>query len=280
MTSYQYSNAGIDPRTDIVFQKLFGDQANERVLVAFLNDVLRYPASIERTVVNNSFVLSDYEQQKSLILDIQATDANGRVHRVELQRTADPSLQQRMLHDWARVYGAECKRGEGYRSLSPVVSIWLCDEPPFPFSKRAHLRFSIREVEDHFLLHGDFDFHVLQLSRWSSGQLPAGEARWFRFFNEASRWSLVPQELASDELEQAMNVLRLFRKDDRLRLMYEAELRAERVAADRRRAEREISELRDGLAKAVAEKDRERRRREALEARLRAAGIDFDNDDS
>ena len=85
-----------------------------------------------------------------------------------MQRKRHRGLDQRMLYGWARLYSEQHTTGAEYATLSPVVSVWVCEEDAFPDSGKAHLRFRLLEVEDRFSLHDDIRFEVVQLSRVKS----------------------------------------------------------------------------------------------------------------
>ncbi len=271
---------GIDPRVDVVFQKLFGDPQHERVLVQFLNDVLTPASPILRAEVRNPFHPSKFMEQKSLILDIEARDETGRTFQVEMQRRSDRGLDQRMLYGWARLYTEQLERGAAYTTLRSVVSVWVCEEDLFPSARQAHLRFGLVELEERFLLTADIRFEVLQLSRWKRDRsdLTGEPARpWFWFLNEAEQWREVPPSINNEALEEAMEILNEFRTDVALNELYRGRLEAERVERGRQ------EELADALAALVAkdaalereraEKERERAEKDAAlqgEARERA----------
>ena len=268
---------GIDPRVDVVFQKLFGDPAHERVLVQFLNDVLSPVAPIVRAEVRNPFHPSQFAEQKSLILDIEAKDESGRTFQVEMQRRADRGLEQRMLYSWARLYAEQLERGAPYTALRPLVSVWVCEEDIFPAATKAQLRFTLTEADERFQLHPDVRIEVLQLSRWirqPATLTGAPSRRWFWFLNEAEQWREVPASINNEALEEAMQILNEFRTDVALNELYRGRLEAERVERGRQeeladalaalqgeRAEKDAALTRERMER--AERERERAEKEA-----------------
>jgi predicted transposase/invertase (TIGR01784 family) len=237
---------GIDPCVDVVFARLFGEEAHESIRLAFLNAVLAPAAPIRSARILSPIQPATFEDGKSVIVDIQAQDETGRTFQVEMQRRIDRDLAGRMLYDWSRLYADQLRRGEPYSSLRPVVSIWLCERDPFPQSKKAHLRFRLLEEGERFALHPDQQVDVLQLGRWRQSRqalLGSPLGRWFWFFNEASEWREVPPSIHTAEMEEAMAILNEFRKDESLHHLYESRLRAQRVEMDR---ELELKEEREG----------------------------------
>jgi predicted transposase/invertase (TIGR01784 family) len=271
---------GIDPCVDVVFLELFG--AHERILIDFLNAVLAPAIPIASVSLRPTVHSGAFEGQKAVVLDIEATDAAGRILHVEMQRQAHAALDQRMLYLWARLYAEQLGEGVSYARLRPVVSVWICERDPFPSARKAHLTFTVREADEGFLLHGDQRLDVLQLSRWNREREAAGselaDSRlrpWFWFLNEAAEWREVPAEIKTPALEEAMSVLNEFRTDVRKNALYRGRLDAERVEATRQ------EELQAALAReeaervekeaALAREKSERAEKEAALAREKAA---------
>lgn len=262
---------GIDPRVDVVFQKLFGDPQHERVLLQFLNDVLAPPVPITRAEVRNPFHPGMFADHKSVIVDVEARDETGRTFQVEMQRLSDRGLEQRMLYGWARLYVEQLSRGASYASLLPVVSIWLCEADAFPDEPDAHLRYGVMNVRRQTPRMPDFRLEVLQLSRWTrdrSALASETSMPWFWFMNEAQSWREVPASIDNEALEEAMEILNEFRTDVALNDLYRARLEAERVEKGR---QEELEDARAELEAARALAEQERAAKEAERAAKEAA---------
>lgn len=264
---------GIDPCVDVVFLELFG--AHERILLGFLNAVLASAVPIVSVSLRPTVHSGAFEGQKAVVLDIEATDASGRILHVEMQRQAHAALDQRMLYLWARLYAEQLAEGVSYTQLRPVVSVWICEKDAFPSARKAHLSFTVREADEGFPLHGDQRVDVLQLSRWAREREVAGSALagsplrpWFWFLNEAAGWREVPAEINSPVLEEAMGVLNDFRTDVRKNALYRGRLDAERVEATR---QEELQKERAEKEAAFAEREAAFAEREAALAREKAA---------
>jgi predicted transposase/invertase (TIGR01784 family) len=261
---------GIDPCVDVVFLWLFGAEQHEHIRVDFLNAVLAPDPRIARTRVLNPVHPSAFEGQSALRLDLQVEDEDGRTFQVEMQRKRHRGLDQRMLYGWARLYGEQLTTGSENATLRPVVSVWICEEDPFPAATRAHLCFRLQEVEERFSLHDDIRFEVVQLSRvkaTGTGLDDANLGGWCRLLKEADQWREVPGVLHNPVLEEAMAVLNEFRTDTHLNQIYRGRLEYERVRAA------ELGELEDARKErdaAVAARDAERAAKEAALAELAA----------
>jgi predicted transposase/invertase (TIGR01784 family) len=79
-----------DPKNDVAFKKIFGDEKHKEVLISFLNSILDFKD--EKTIVdvtlNNTYQLSQIEELKDTILDIKAKNQNGEEFIIEMQKKA------------------------------------------------------------------------------------------------------------------------------------------------------------------------------------------------
>jgi predicted transposase/invertase (TIGR01784 family) len=78
----------VDPKNDLAFKKIFGNENKKEILISFLNSVLDF--TNEKTIVdvtlNNPNQLPDIKELKETILDIKATNKNGDKFIVEMQK--------------------------------------------------------------------------------------------------------------------------------------------------------------------------------------------------
>ena len=63
-----------DPKNDIAFKKIFGDEKHKEVLISFLNSVLDFKddKTIVDVTLDNTYQLSTIEELKDTILDVKA----------------------------------------------------------------------------------------------------------------------------------------------------------------------------------------------------------------
>ena len=45
----------VDPKTDIAFKKIFGNDAHKSILIEFLNEILELDAPIVSVTINNAY---------------------------------------------------------------------------------------------------------------------------------------------------------------------------------------------------------------------------------
>ena len=85
-----------DPKNDIAFKKIFGDENKTEVLISFLNSVLDFKGKrkIKSVTLTNPYQLPNIEELKETILDIKATNHNKETFIVEMQKKVVQTLQK------------------------------------------------------------------------------------------------------------------------------------------------------------------------------------------
>ena len=95
----------VDPRNDIAFRKIFGDEQHKGVLISFLNALLDLggtPKEIVEVSLLNPFQVPRLEGLKLTILDIRAVDRRGIHYIVEMQVFHTQAFEKRVHHSAAR----------------------------------------------------------------------------------------------------------------------------------------------------------------------------------
>lgn len=115
----------VKPSSDIFIKYLFGSEENKDLLLSFINAVLT-EIGIDKIVnveIKNPFNIKDFTFDKESILDVKATDENGRIYNVEVQSTGNETFVNRSLFYWAELYSGQLKETEVYENLKSVICI-------------------------------------------------------------------------------------------------------------------------------------------------------------
>ena len=231
----------VDPRNDYAFKVVFGSQRHERVLVHLLNAIL-VPCGLRVQSVSILNPLSEIQEldEKKLILDVKATDENGRLYNIEMQIVASPDFPGRFLYYWSNTYGSQLKQGDEYELLRPVISICFLDGILFPGRDECHLRFRLLETTSHFPFTEDLDLHVFQLPQFTktADELQSDLDLWLYVLNNGRGLDLanLPGKLRVVEVEEALEALAVLTQDRIQREIYEAREKSRRDAASWRLA--------------------------------------------
>lgn len=115
---------------DAAFFLTFADNALlTKLLRAILPD-----ASIKEIVENNyQQQIADLSDSKDIRLDILAKDSDGRLYDLEMQRSDDNNLGQRMRYYTGKidVDYVTLPKGKDYKSIPDVTIIFICEFNPF-----------------------------------------------------------------------------------------------------------------------------------------------------
>lgn len=193
----------VNPKTDIIFRKLFGSEENKKELMGFINAVLPPDERIQELVIKNPYNLASYIEGKNSILDVKAQDERGRWYDVELQITEQGFFGKRMLYYLEKVYTDQLNVGDGYKDLNKVIGIALIDFKYF-FDDRYHRCCMIRDIEtgDVYPQFDYLELHVIEMCKFDKqfGQLRTALDRWIAFMNRAYQIDArkMPPELAID----------------------------------------------------------------------------------
>ena len=213
----------LDPKLDIVFKLLFGEERNKALLISLLNAVLAPKKPIESVTVLHPEPGREGAEDKAIVLDLRVRLVDGEQVDIEMQSWARPAQRQRALYYWARLYSGQLGRGEGYDELRRCVVVMITDFAELE-GERFHSLFRVCEVHEHQELNDHLELHWVELPKRGAAVLRNEErelVRWARFLSAESDEEL--QELAMKDpvLQRAKDAL------DRLSADPEARLRAE-----------------------------------------------------
>ena len=118
---------GIDPKVDFAFKKLFGSRDHPDITIHFLNSVLGGDPLIKSVEILNPFNEKDFEDDKLSILDVKATDDQGRLLDIEMQTSLPGELANRLIYYAASQYVTQLREGARYVNLLPSIGISVLD---------------------------------------------------------------------------------------------------------------------------------------------------------
>lgn len=263
----------IDPTVDCVFKFVLGKEENKRLLIHFLNAVLKLEEASRITDVTiiNPYTEREFESAKLSVVDVKAYDEQGMHYQIEIQRALHAGLASRILYTWSAIYHSLLKKGETYIQLEPVISIWLLKESFFPQVNAYHIPFGLYNLEHRIPLTNHCAIHLLQLPKWQLSEAHIDNTdRWMYFFKEGKNVDVdhPPDILNTEEMRQAMKVLERFSENEKDYLLYEQRLDAERVELTWKAM----------IEQKTAEIEKERQEKERLLLLLKQAGIDPNQD--
>jgi predicted transposase/invertase (TIGR01784 family) len=183
----------LDPKNDVAFKKIFGNEKNQDILIHFLNDVLVFSGN--DPICEVAFLKTnqdpEFAYKKTSIVDVLCTDEKGRHYIVEMQVASTTGFEKRAMYYAAKAYCSQANIGEKYQNLKEIIFLAIADYVMFP-AKTSH-------KSDHVILDKetyeqdlkDFSFTFIELPKFTKTieELSSVEEKWFYFFKHAKETS-------------------------------------------------------------------------------------------
>src|SRR5678815_3963326 len=116
-----------DPKTDFVFQRIFGSEDHKPVLLGLLNDLLELDDA--HRIQSVSLLAPEQRPKvaelKYSIVDVKCVDVRGTTYVVEMQVLNVEAFEKRVVYNV----------GQAYPDLNDVIGITICDFELWPHSK-------------------------------------------------------------------------------------------------------------------------------------------------
>ena len=177
----------MDLKVDYSFKQLFGTEKNKAITVVFLNAILKRTdrKAIKEVAFTSQEVGGEYDGDKQSRLDILVRTQEDELINIEVQVTNQYDMVKRTLYYWARVYNLQLKKGKGYHTLLPTITIIICNFGLFDETEKFHNTFHLYEREEQFRMDDVMEIHFIEMNKfikqWYEKQLdPLDDvlARW------------------------------------------------------------------------------------------------------
>lgn len=194
----------LDPKTDVAFKKLFGDQAKSEIIISFLNNIMdkKDGSMIETVTIIDPFHLPDSAGKKQSIVDIKCVDQNGHTYIVEMQVVNERDYVERSQYYAAGAFYKQLEAKQKYGALRPVIFIGIVNYDLFPNHKKRYLSHKqIRDTKthEHDLKHMEWYFIELTKFNKELNELKTVTDKWIYLLKEVENLETVPKELKTPE---------------------------------------------------------------------------------
>jgi predicted transposase/invertase (TIGR01784 family) len=200
----------VDPKSNIAFKKIFGNETKKEILISFLNAVLmlKDDKEIQEITILDSYQAPKLSHLKETILDVRAKDKRGINFIVEMQVEKEAYFHKRALYYASKAYISQIDKGVDYPKLNQVFFIGILNfdlfESPKYLSK--HL---ILDNETYKQELKDLEFDFIELNKFNK-ELPDLETiidKWIYFFKYTEDLKVIPKELESvKEIKEAFEI--------------------------------------------------------------------------
>ncbi len=229
--NYEQDDFILDPKNDVVFQKLFGKKENEDILLSFLNAVLGKQG--KDRIVSVDFIdkkLNDEDilDEKIGILDVRVKTNEGSQINIEIQMINQYNMIKRTLFYWSKLYAGQIKKGGKYRELQKTITINILNFDYIDIQK-FHTTYHLYEDEIKKMLTDILEVHFIEMPKFIKERANEKDAlhRWLMFLMKPNKAVLEVIEMADPAIRKAHSVLEILSRDpETIRL---AELRAKAI---------------------------------------------------
>lgn len=205
-------NKLLDPKNDIVFQKIFGVKENEKLLISFLNSILEprgdgriKSLSFEEKRLDVSLIASE----KLSILDIKVTtDRNVHIN-VEIQLINQYNMIKRTIFYLSKMILKQLKKGDNYNELNKTITINILD---FNYidSESFHTSYRLYEDKTKKLLSDIIQINFIELEKFKNikdKDYNNKLHKWLSFLNNPEGKEMELMKIEDTEIKEAMNIL-------------------------------------------------------------------------
>jgi predicted transposase/invertase (TIGR01784 family) len=194
----------LNPRSDVVFKKIFGQHAH--LLISFLNSLLPLPP--DGLIVSLTYLPTEQIPSipvlKRTIVDVKCTDQQGRIFIVEMQLEWSAHFMQRMLFGASKAYVNQLGKGEKYQYLKPVYGLGLLGENFDHGSDDYYHHYKIVNVKKPSRELKGLQFVFIELPKFKPVNRTQQKLQvlWLRFLSEINELLAVPEIREAIELSE------------------------------------------------------------------------------
>jgi predicted transposase/invertase (TIGR01784 family) len=214
----------VDPKTDIAFKKIFGNNAHKSILIEFLNEILELDYLIESVDIADTYQPPKIYGLKSTSLDIKAKDQSKREFIIEMQVIKESWFSQRAMFYSSKAYSQQLAIGGNYQELKPVIFLGILNFEAFEheshFSRYLLLN---SETKQHDLKELEFNFVELPKFTKTEYELDTVADKWIYFIQQAIKLDHIPENTDTPALKLAYEVAAQHKWSAKELEMYEAE---------------------------------------------------------
>jgi predicted transposase/invertase (TIGR01784 family) len=246
----------ISPRVDLAFKKIFGVEENKDLLISLINSIVGAEDQVSEVTLLNPYNPKNFKTDKLSILDIKATNQDGKRFNIEIQISDEADYDKRALYYWAKIYTEQLKVAEDYSKLSKAIGIHILNFTSIPEVKKYHNVFHITEKETGLLYFKDLELHTIELKKFSDSsdeeladivaKVKNALDMWLAYLtrNDLLIADNLPKELNDPNLKKAINVLSVMNFTPEEREAYEDHLKWLRIEANTIRNYEQRGEIR------------------------------------
>lgn len=211
----------LDPKVDFVFKNIFGSPKHPRILISFLNAILKPVNKIKSVEIKGTDLEKQFIDDKYSRLDIKAETNNKEIINIEIQLKNEYNMIKRSLYYLSKIYEEQLGEGEDYSKLNRTVCINILN---FKYLKteKFHTGYRLKELETNEELTDVIEMHFIEIPK-----LPEESDEkdmlmaWTEFLRDPESEKVRSLEMNIEEIREAKDELIRLSNDDKQRELYE-----------------------------------------------------------
>ena len=214
----------LSPKVDFVFKKIFGNEKHPKILISFLNAVIKPTDLIKSVQIKNTDIEKEHIEDKYSRLDIKAVTNNGEHINIEIQVKNEYNMIKRSLYYWSKMYEGQLTKGQDYDTLSRTICINILD---FKYLKNDnfHNCYRLKEKNTNEELTDVMELHFIEIPKLrkleNSEDISDMLEAWITFIESPTSELIDKLEMSLDEIKEAKEELLRLSGNDKERERYE-----------------------------------------------------------
>ncbi|MEJ8555089.1 Rpn family recombination-promoting nuclease/putative transposase [Tepidibacter sp. Z1-5] len=211
----------LDPKIDFVFKNIFGSTKHPKILISFLNAILKPKYLITNVDIQNTDLEKHFVEDKFSRLHVKAKTSNGDVINIEIQLKNEYNMIKRSLYYWSKLYEEQLGEGDDYSILSRTICINILN---FKYLKndRFHNGYILKEKETNEELTDVMEIHFIEIPKLKENSDEKDMlVAWTEFLKNPESEKVRKLEMSIEEIKEAKDELVRISNDDEQRMIYE-----------------------------------------------------------
>ena len=222
----------IDPLVDFAFKKIFGNEPNKDLLIAFLNEIFRGRKHIIDLVYNKNEHPGDINDEGAAIFDLLCTGDKGEQFLIEVQRGKQGYFKERALFYTSRLISSEAPKGnrKGWAyNISEVYLIALLEDFTLQSSPaNAYLHdICLCNRDTGEIFYDKLGYTYIELLKFvkTETELETDLDRWLHVLKNMSKWDKIPVYLRKPIFEKLFSIAEYTNLTKEEKAMYDSSLK-------------------------------------------------------
>jgi predicted transposase/invertase (TIGR01784 family) len=219
-----YGKKPLSPTNDFIFHKVFAE--HKSILISFLQSVLDLPADeYEDIKIVDPSLKREYFDDKLGILDIKVYTTAKKIIDVEIQVRRQAAVWKRLLFYSAKLMLEQVKKGNDYKQINKVITIYIADHILIKDNDIYHNYFQLYDKNTKKDYHDSIAIHTLELPKIhkSDGTLLYN---WMQFLRAKDKEDFMIVAQTNPTRAEACDVRQVLSADERIRALAEAREKA------------------------------------------------------